>query len=188
MLVPLSISNRHIHLSKKDADALFGDNYEFKKLKDLSQIWQFANIEMVTIQWPKWKIENVRILWPFRNQTQVEIMLGDTYILGVDAPIRLSWNLVWTPWIEMIWPKWKIVLESGVIVAQRHIHCDPKTAQENNLINWQNVKIVVDWSRGLIFDNVQLRIHEKFVWDCHLDVEEGNAAWVKMMMKGEVIA
>ncbi|NOZ45048.1 MAG: hypothetical protein GXP45_08130 [bacterium] len=44
------MSNRHIHLSKPDAQQLFGANYQFQKLKDLSQPGQFALQETVSIQ------------------------------------------------------------------------------------------------------------------------------------------
>lgn len=47
--IPVGISNRHIHLSQKDLDSLFGENYGLTKIKDLSQPGQYACKEVVTI-------------------------------------------------------------------------------------------------------------------------------------------
>ncbi len=36
-MLPVGLSNRHIHVSQADLDVLFGAGYELKKFKDLSQ-------------------------------------------------------------------------------------------------------------------------------------------------------
>ncbi len=41
-LVPVGLSNRHVHLSQEHIEALFGEGYELTKFKDLSQPGQFA--------------------------------------------------------------------------------------------------------------------------------------------------
>ena len=40
--VPVGISNKHIHLSRKDMDVLFGEGSELTKKGDLKQPGQFA--------------------------------------------------------------------------------------------------------------------------------------------------
>ncbi len=52
-VIPLGVSNRHIHLSQEHAVALFGQEYVFHKLKDLSQKGQCAYQECVTLVGPK---------------------------------------------------------------------------------------------------------------------------------------
>ena len=47
--IKVGISNRHIHLSQKDLEILFGKDYTLTKLKDLSQVGQYACKETVTI-------------------------------------------------------------------------------------------------------------------------------------------
>ena len=88
--IPVGVSNRHLHLSQADQDVLFGAGYQMTPIKDLSQPGQFACKEMVTICGPKGAIEKVRVLGPVRNKTQVEILTGDGFKLGVSAPARQS--------------------------------------------------------------------------------------------------
>ena len=71
-VVPVGVSNRHIHLTRADADTLFGKGYELTPLKDLSQPGQYACKEVLTIIGPSLRpIENVRVLGPLRSKTQV---------------------------------------------------------------------------------------------------------------------
>lgn len=46
-------SGRHVHLSRKELDALFGTGYELTKVKDLSQPGQYASKERLTVVGPK---------------------------------------------------------------------------------------------------------------------------------------
>lgn len=53
--------------------------------------------ETLTICGPKGPIEKVRVLGPVRKQTQVEILAGDTFKLGVKGEVRMSGVLGGTP-------------------------------------------------------------------------------------------
>lgn len=181
--IPIGISNRHIHLSLEDANTLFGSKdwktYEFKKLKDISQPWQFACEETVTIKSEKWEIKNVRILWPLRKHTQLEIMRSDGFKLWVNAPIRLSGDLKRSERLTVIWPKGKIDLINGVIIAKRHLHITIAEAKDLKLKNWQNISIKThsqNGERDLIFDNVIVRAKDNYALDFHIDIDEANAA------------
>jgi propanediol utilization protein len=188
MRIPIWISNRHIHLSQVDADKLFGPWYEFKKIKDLSQPWESACEETLTIKWPKWEIKNVRILLPFRKQTQVEIFMGDNYVLGCTAPIRLSGHLEWSESLYLVWPQATIYLQEGVIVAQRHLHITKSQADERWLKKNQIIKIKTNNpERWLIFDNVIVRSGDNYTLDFHIDMEEANASGLKMGDWWEII-
>lgn len=100
--VPVGISNRHIHLSQTDLDQLFGAGYQLTPMKELSQPGQFACKETVTICGPKGAIEKVRVLGPVRKETQIEIVAGDCFKLGVKAPAKLSGDLAGTPGITVV--------------------------------------------------------------------------------------
>ena len=58
--LPIALSNRHIHLNKKDVETLFGEGYELTKTKDLSQPGQYACEEKVDLVGPKRTIKGVR--------------------------------------------------------------------------------------------------------------------------------
>jgi propanediol utilization protein len=88
-IVPVGISNRHIHLSQQAVIKLFGEGYELTQLKPLSQTGQFACKECVTLCGPKGVIEKVRVLGPVRQETQVEILMSDTFKLGVPGKVRM---------------------------------------------------------------------------------------------------
>ena len=183
--VPVGISNRHIHLSQTDAEKLFGASYQFTIKKELTQPWQHAYNETVTIVGPKGSIEKVRILGPWRNQTQIEVLLGDTFALGIDVPIRLSGDLEGTPWIHIIWPAGEIDIPNWVIIAKRHLHITPEKAIELGVQNNQEIKIHIDNpDRWILFEHVVVRVSENATLDCHIDIEEGNATGLKACSYG----
>ncbi len=87
-VVPVELSARHVHLSEKDAMALFGA--PLTPSRDLSQPGQFLCKERVRLIGPKGVMDNVAVLGPSRGNSQVEISKTDARILGVDEPLRLS--------------------------------------------------------------------------------------------------
>lgn len=176
--VPVGISNRHIHLSQADLDQLFGAGYQLTPMKELSQPGQFACKETVTICGPKGAIEKVRVLGPVRKETQIEIVAGDCFKLGVKAPAKLSGDLAGTPGITVVGPKGSVQTAQGLIVAQRHIHMAPADAQDYGVQDGQIVKIRVGGLRGGIYDNVAIRVTTSSKLECHLDTEEANAMGV----------
>lgn len=186
MRVPIWISNRHAHLSQIDAEKLFGKWYEMTKIKDLSQPWQFACDEVISIKWPKWQIDKVRILWPYRKDSQVEIMQWDNYVLGINAPVKMSGDLEWSEAITLVGPKWSVYISKWVIVAHRHIHMSVAQAQDFGFKNNQIVNVQVKWDRAVTFENVKIRTNDAFDFDFHIDIEEANAAGLKNGDRGEI--
>ena len=173
--IAVGISNRHVHLSQEDLDVLFGKGYQLTRLKDLSQPGQFGCKEIVTICGPKGAIEKVRVLGPVRSKTQVEILAGDSFKLGVKAPARLSGDLQGTPGITIIGPKGSVQTKEGLIVAQRHIHMHSNDARKHGVRDGQIVGIELDGVRGGIFHNVAIRVSNESALEFHVDIEEANA-------------
>ncbi|GAB6173542.1 phosphate propanoyltransferase [Paradesulfitobacterium aromaticivorans] len=173
--VPLGISSRHVHLTQEHVDILFGRGHKLTPTKALSQPGQFASDETVTIVGNKGSLEGVRVLGPVRNYSQVELATTDTFKLGVKAPVRESGELEGTPGIELVGPVGKLKLNSGVIIAARHIHMTPEEAKEHGLKDGDHVSVEIPGSRGGVLDEVLIRVSPKFELDMHVDTDEGNA-------------
>ncbi|WP_019125612.1 phosphate propanoyltransferase [Peptoniphilus grossensis] len=178
-VIPIGISNHHLHLSKEDCDLLFGKDYELTSIKDLKQPGQFACKETVNICGPKGCIEKIRVLGPFRSQTQVELLYGDCIKLGIKPEVRLSGDLNNTPGITIVGKKGAIVLKEGAIVAKRHIHMLPDEAKKFGVKNNDLVCISFQGIRGNYLDDVIIRVSEKSSLECHIDVEEANAMGIQ---------
>ena len=186
-IVPVGVSGRHIHLSQEHLEQLFGAGYQLTPIKDLSQPGQFAAKECVTLAGPKGVIQKVRVLGPVRPKTQVEVLAGDTFKLGIPQEIRLSGHLEGTPGVTVIGPKGTVVLDEGVIVAARHIHMNPAQAAERGFHDGQVVSLKVGGERGGMLDNVIIRVTESGNLDCHIDTEEANALHIKCGSTVEVV-
>jgi len=184
----IEVSARHIHISRKDIDILFGENFSLTKIKDLSQLGEFAAKETVSIISKSGKvIDNVRILGPEREETQIEISLTDSYLLKEDVPVRQSGDLIGSAPIKLVGPKGEVYLNFGMIVAKRHFHCTKETAKELNIEDNSYIMVKIEGERGLIFDNVLVRITDDAVDRIHIDTDEGNACGIKEDVFGEII-
>lgn len=182
--VPVGISNRHIHVSDDDLITLFGEGATLTIKKDLSQKGQYAAEETVTIVGPKGKIAGVRILGPCRKQTQVEISRTDSFALGVAPPVRDSGNLAGSTALKVIGPKGEIDIPEGCIIAKRHIHMSLEDAENTGLKDKDIVSVRVDGERGIIFNEVLIRVNKDFSLEMHIDTDEANAAALK---NGDVV-
>lgn len=174
--IPVGVSNRHVHLSQQDIEALFGAGYRLTQFKELRQPGQFAAKECVMIVGPKGSLSKVRVLGPTRECTQLEISKADCFILGLKAPVRESGNLIASGDAMLAGPAGYVSLRSQVICAQRHIHMNPQDAARLGVQNGQKVRVKAAGVRGLIFDEVIVRIKGSFALELHIDTDEANAA------------
>lgn len=177
--IPVGISNRHVHLSPQDVEALFGKGYALTPFKPLRQPGQFAAEECVTVVGPKGSLTRVRVLGPTRPVTQLEISRADAFTLGIQAPVRESGQLEQAGNALLIGPAGHVELHSQVICAWRHIHMSPQDAQRLNVSHGQKVKVGSRGERQLTFDEVVVRVRDDFVLELHIDTEEANAAGLK---------
>ena len=186
--VLINLSNRHIHVSKEDLEALFGKGHRLTKTKDLIQPGQFASAETVTIKGPKGQFDGVRILGPERKETQCEILASDQFKLGVPGcPTRESGQLDGSFPMEIIGPAGTLKKERGLIIAKRHIHFDPEAAARFGVQDKELVGLSIAGERGAVFDNVVCRVSASYALECHLDFDEGNAVGIGNGSFGEII-
>ena len=185
--IPVGISNRHIHLAKKDVEVLFGKDYTLEKLKDLSQPGQYACNETVTVCGPRGAIEKVRILGPVRSKTQIEFSIGDCRKTGVSPMIRSSGDLKNTSGITIVGTKGSVHLDEGVIVAKRHIHMNLDEAKYFGVNDGQDVSVSFDGIRGGILNNVVIRTNSNYNLECHLDLEEANSIGINPKSRIKIV-
>ncbi len=186
--IPVGVSVRHIHLSKADAETLFGPGAELHPYRELYQPGEFAAQETVSLVGPKMRVlERVRILGPFRDRTQVELARTDAIFLGVNAPVRMSGDLKGSAPITLIGPKGVVELKEGCIRAMRHVHMNDREAALFGLKDGDKVKLRVGGPSAVTFENVVVRINPKLRLEVHLDTDEGNVADVHCNQKVEII-
>lgn len=186
--VLVETSARHVHVSKKDLEILFGEGYELTKKKDLSQPGQYACEERVQVIGSKSSFPAVSILGPVRNATQVEISASDARAIGVAAPVRESGDIKGSGSCKIVGPKGEIEIEEGVIVAKRHIHMTSADAAEFGVSDKQVVSVKIDSpERSLIFGDVVVRVNDNFALAMHIDTDEANAVLAGANAMGEII-
>lgn len=172
LFVPMEASGRHVHVTKEQAQILFGHGLTPKR--PLSQPGQFLAVERLTLQGGSGIIENVAVLGPERQEAQVELSLTDGRILGVELPLRLSGKVDGTPGISLIGPVGRVELSQGVMAAQRHIHLSEEEGRHFGVSDGQVVSFQTFTSRPVIFQDVVVRIHKDFRSALHIDYDEAN--------------
>ncbi|MCM1333638.1 MAG: phosphate propanoyltransferase [Bacteroides sp.] len=184
----IETSARHIHVTQEALEALFGKGAALTKKKDLSQPGQYACEERVTIVGPKKELANVSILGPVRSATQVELSATDARSIGIPIVVRESGDIEGTPGCKVIGPAGEIEIDKGVIVAKRHVHLTPETAEKlgvkNKDIVW--VKAETD-GRAAILGDVVIRVSDQFADAMHIDTDESNAIAATPNLMGEII-
>lgn len=174
----IETSARHVHVSQEALEVLFGAGYELTPKKDLSQPGQFACEERVTVVGTKKELAGVSILGPVRPATQVELSATDARSIGVGIAIKESGDVAGTPGCKLVGPCGEVEIKEGVIVAKRHIHMTPADAEKLGVKDKEIVAVKAESAeRSCIFEDVVVRVSEKFALAMHIDTDEANAAF-----------
>lgn len=166
----IGISNRHVHLKKEVWETLFGD-IPMEKRNDLGQPGQFATTSTVDISYNGITIEHVRVIGPIRGYNQIEISSSDARVLGVNPPRRQSGDLEGSLPITLIGPKGKVDLDSGLILAERHIHMTPEMSSNLNLEDKQLLPVYLE--DKYLFD-AKVKVSDPAALELHIDTDEGT--------------
>jgi len=186
-IVMVETSARHIHVTQEVLETLFGEGATLTNKKNLSQPGQFACVEKVKVVGPKGEF-NMSILGPVRKDTQVELSMSDARKIGIAAPIRESGDVAGTPGCTLVGPKGMIEIAQGVMVAKRHLHLDPETAEKFGIVDKQIVSVKVGANgRNVIFGDVVARVSSNYAPAVHLDTDEANAAGLTGTVDGEIL-
>jgi hypothetical protein len=187
--VLVETSARHVHVTEADLETLFGKGYQLTPKKNLSQPGQFACEERVDVVGPKKTLAGVSILGPTRSATQVELSLTDARSIGVTAPIRESGDVAGSGACKLVGPKGEVELKEGVIAAKRHIHMTPADAAKMGIQDKDVVRVKIPSAAGraLVFDDVVVRVSDRFALAMHIDTDESNAACAAPGTMGEIL-
>ncbi len=173
IFVEVAASGRHVHVTKEQAMVLFG--HDLTEKRPLSQPGQYLAQERVTVIGPKGEFQNVAVLGPARKEAQIEISLTDGRVLGLHPPVKPSGDVSGSPGATLVGPKGRIELQRGVIAAQRHIHMTPEDAAAMGVRDKEIVRFQVFSRRPVVFEEVLIRVSDKFATYVHLDYDEANA-------------
>ena len=185
-VVPIGVSNHHVHLTEADFNTLF-PGQEMTVKVPLKQPGEFASNQVVSVVGPKGTIERVRVLGPCRAHSQVELSRSEARQIGVDVPIRLSGDLAGAPSVTLKTKDGEVVVQ-GAIAAKRHIHMSDKDAERFGVKMGDLVRVEIESDqRKTIYDDVVARPNPKFVLEMHIDTDEANAANVGKGTVGRII-
>ncbi len=185
IFVELEASGRHVHVTKEQAQILFG--HGLTPNRPLSQPGQYLANERVTVMGPKGEFRKVAVLGPERKEAQVEISLTDGRTLGIQPPVRLSGSVKDSPGATLVGPCGVVKLEQGVIAAQRHIHMTPNDAARFGVKDKQVVRLHTYTDRPVVFEDVVVRVNPDFDTFVHLDYDEANACGFRAGDLGRIL-
>ncbi|MCZ6633720.1 MAG: PduL/EutD family phosphate acyltransferase [bacterium] len=174
--IRVGVSARHCHVDPQTLEILFGPGAELTPYRELYQPGAFAADEYISVVGPRLRaIERVRILGPCRAYNQVELARTDAIFLGIDPPMRDSGDLKDAQRVTFIGPKGSVTVNAAIRAA-RHIHLRPSDVTELGLEGRESVRVSVGGEKGVIFQNVRLKIDTSYLPELHLDTDDANAA------------
>jgi putative phosphotransacetylase len=188
IFIPVAVSNRHVHLSQADLEKLFGKGYQLHPWKELSEKGFYAAEETVVLAGPKGALNKVRVLGPVRRETQIELLLSDSHVLGIVPQIRDSGTVAPSQELTIVGPKGTVTNNTGIMAAWRHIHIDTQKARDLGLNDGDEVQVKTSGDRALILSRVRIRCGNIANTMLHIDVDEANAACLKTGDKVQLLS
>ena len=181
LAIPVGVSNRHCHLTEEHFKILFGPAAAPKKVKDIKQPGFYAAEEMIDVKGPKGLLKKIRLVAPYRAHTQIEIAVTDAFAIGLNPPVRESGDVKGSAGAVLIGPAGQVEIKEGVIIAQRHVHFSPSEAKAAGMTSGEVVRVRCGTGKGrsTVFEDVVVRVSDKYSLEFHVDTDEANAAGIK---------
>jgi putative phosphotransacetylase len=181
LAIPVGVSNRHCHLTEAHFKILFGAGASPKRVKDIKQPGFYAAEEAIEVKGPKGSLKKIRLVAPYRANTQIELAVTDAFAIGVNPPVRESGNVKGSAGATLIGPAGQVEIKEGVIIAQRHLHFSPSEAQAAGMTSGEVVRVRcgTGGGRSTVFEDVVVRVSDKYSLEFHVDTDEANAAGIK---------
>jgi propanediol utilization protein len=180
--VPITVNNRHVHLSKTDSKQLFGDTHQFAKHSSPDKhlwpghiLWQ----EKVTISGPKGSISEVSLLGPLGDKTSIEMSTTDAYRLGLSTEgIK---HKKFGPGITIKGPKGTVFVPIEKPVNGRWLLASKDRAEKIGLKDgmFVDVRVAADSDWATTFHKVLVIIEGEDRWALYLDPDAASAASAK---------
>jgi putative phosphotransacetylase len=191
ILIPVGVSNRHMHLTREATDTLFGPGSELTVFRDLYQTGEFASQQFVEMVGPRGRIPKVRILGPLRIKLQIEISRTDAFHLGNNPPVGIFGKLPPGETVVLNGPAGSLSLTGNIMISRRHIHCNSEEAEKIGVKDGDAVFVVPATIRGnpaesrmTIMGNTLIRVNDTYRLQMHVDTDEANAAG---MVTGDMV-
>ncbi|HBK33715.1 TPA: hypothetical protein DEP34_01500 [Candidatus Uhrbacteria bacterium] len=169
--IPLEIVYRHIHLSSKDRQMLFGD-FPWTKQSSTKHQGQFFSGDCVLVKGGKGKELFVPVLGPERQKTQVELTATDAMALGIKAPSRLSGDMGRAGVVALEGAAGSIKKLACAILPIRHLHLSEKRAKQFGFHHSDVISLVTTSSPSRVIPYVVVRVHPSFHPVLHLTIDE----------------
>jgi putative phosphotransacetylase len=181
--VPVTVNNRHVHLSNEDAKKLFGETHKFVKHSSPDKhlwpghiLWE----EKVTISGPSGRsISEVSLLGPPGNKSTIEMSTTDAYRLGLATHEIKSKKF--SPGVTIAGPKGEIFLAIERPVNGRWLLVDKSRSEKMGLKDGMlvDVRVGADSDYATTFHKVQVIIEGEDRWAVYLDPDAASAASAK---------
>jgi putative phosphotransacetylase len=99
-------------------------------------------------------------------------------VLKVKPPVRESGDIKGSAPITIIGPKGVLTLKEGCIIANRHIHMSEEDGARFGIKDGDTVTVDVNGKRRTRWYDVQVRVHESFRLEMHVDTDDANSAGI----------
>jgi acetate kinase len=173
--IPVATVGKYARLSANDRDFLFGPDYGLRPRFKLSQPGEFLAEECVTLVGRKNTIATVPILLPMAAESEISLSQQEEFILGIDAPVRISGDIDGTPGITLEGPMGRVTIDRGVIQHRRHLHIAPEDALKLDLKHHDLVSMEIQGKASARLDDVVVEIAPGANLELHIDDFEAQS-------------